>query len=245
MRIDETLKLLRKRGGTGVSSEDIATKFGFKRKGSASKLINQLRAQGHYIKYNKKDGVYILYTRKHEQAPPSAPKVHLEDIVTDNEIPAEDNNTKASDDALFFRVAGKKDKVLELLLREAPKRVSGIVLAKYAGVMPKNISPHIYALRHTDGHKIISERGYYSIKGNKKNKNYGKGIDNLTPSHLSVEVASLLGDKRLISDIHKLNPGELPTYMDFLKKIIFFTKCALAMYETDSMLETITIGDFK
>lgn len=237
MRTEEALGYLRDSGAKGVSTEELSKKFGYKYTNSVSKVIRQLRAMGHAIDYDKYTGVYVLIDEADvtgETSDSAVPEVFEEN-------PADDPG-KTEEESFFYRVACKRDKLLEYLTRAGKEGGSPADLSKYSGIKPKGICYHIYALRKK-GHSITNKGGRYFIRASNKNPKYNTGTKNLPVSDIPVDVLTLLGDKRLINNIHKLRREELPTYMDFLKKIIFYTKCALAMHETHDMLDTITIGE--
>lgn len=237
-RQEEVLKLLKKRGSKGVSVADIAEKFGFARSGSSSKIISQLRQDGHNIDFDTEASVYII--RSEKETSPTDDGV-INSVLSNNKASKED---APHDDDLFHRVANKKDKILEYLIRAGKDGGDPSELSKYSGVGSKNVCFHIHALRK-DGHNILTKEGRYIIRKNSRNPHYNIGTQDLPGSEIPVDLIELLGDKRLVNDIHKLRREELPVYIDFLKKIIFYTKCALAMFETREMLETLSIGDGK
>jgi biotin operon repressor len=244
MRTEEALKYLRESGAKGVSTEEFSKKFGFKYQNSVSKVIRQLRGMGHAIEYNKDTGVYVLIEEANltdETTKGSVPvdgEIYEENPEGDTEGDTED----AKDESFAFRISCKRDKVLEFMTRAGKDGASLADLSKYSGIKSGGIAYHIHALRKM-GHNITNKNGRYFVRANNKNPKYNTGTKNLPISDIPVDVLALLGDKRLINNIPKLRKEELPTYMDFLKKIIFYTKCALAMHETRDMLDTITIGD--
>lgn len=243
MRTDDALRYLRESGAKGVSTEEFSKIFGFKYQNSVSKVIRQLRALGHAIEYNKDTGVYVLI--EEAEVKTSDGGVADNSVLGDREIYEENpegNTDNANDESFSFRVACKRDKVLEFLTRAGKMGASLADLSKYSGIKTGGIGYHIHALRKM-GHNISNKSGRYFVRANNKNPKYNTGTKNLPISDIPVDVLALLGDKRLINNIPKLRKEELPTYMDFLKKIIFYTKCALAMHETRDMLDTITIGD--
>ena len=247
MRTDETLKYLRKRGADGVSTEELGEKFGFKHSGSASKIINQLRANGHTIEHDRERGVYVLTKEAPDTENSDAVDAELEEIVdgavdASNDTEEDPGKNDASDDAIFYKASSKKDKILQYLIKAGKRGGNPAEISKYSGVGSKNVCFHIHALRK-EGHKITTKEGRYFVRANHRNPQYNSGTQDLPVSEIPVTLLELLGDKRLVTDIHKLRREELPTYVDFLKKIIFYTKCALAMYETREMLETLTIGE--
>jgi hypothetical protein len=114
-------------------------------------------------------------------------------------------------------------------------------LSKCSGVSIKNICFHIHDLRN-NGVKIKLNEGRYCIQAGSKHPLYNKGTKELPLINETADIELILGDKRLLKGINKIQPADLPTYMDLLKKIIYYTRCALAMHETTSMLESLTIG---
>lgn len=54
-------------------------------------------------------------------------------------------------------------------------------------------------------------------------------------------VDNLISDKILFSGINKISPADRAAYVDLLKKIIYYKKCAQSMLETTSILETFSI----
>jgi biotin operon repressor len=242
MRTDDILKLLRRRGEKGVSSQDIADKCGFSRIGSSSKVISQLRAIGHNIEYDKERSLYVL-NKKSDPAEEVIPEDAGEfQLTPDDDLPITEDTTVDPTDAIFFKISGKKDKIREFLLRAGAKGASPRELSKCSGVMLKNICYHIHSLRKS-GEKITLKEGKYIIRANRRNPLYDKGTGDLPDSDIPVEVVELLGDKRLINSISKVHPEDLPVYMEHLRKVIYYTKCALAIIETNELLETLTIGD--
>ncbi len=240
MRTEEALNLLRENGAKGVSTEVFSKKFGYKFQNSVSKVIRQLRALGHAIDYNKDTGIYVLI----DEATPTD-ETTKGSVPVDGEIYEESPESGTDDtkeESFSFRIASKRDKVLEFMTRAGKEGASIADLSKYSGIKTGGIAYHIHALRKM-GHNITNRNGRYFVRANNKNPKYNTGTKNLPISDIPVDVLTLLGDKRLINNIPKLRKEELPTYMDFLKKIIFYTKCALAMHETRDMLDTITIGD--
>lgn len=239
-RQEEVLKLLKKRGQKGVSAVEIAEQFGFVHSGSSSKIIGQLRQAGHDIIHDNEASVYILRAETTSKDTDFIEKghnpetEHFKEYVQEEDVPDDDN--------LFHKLASKKDKILEYLIRAGKAGGDPSELSKYSGVGSKNVCFHIHALRK-EGHKILTKEGRYFIRKNSRNPNYNIGTQDLPLSEIPVGLMDLLGDKRLVNDIHKLRREELPVYIDFLRKIIFYTKCALAMYETREMLETLSIGD--
>lgn len=241
MRTDEALKCLRESGTKGITTEELSNKFGFKYQNSVSKIIRQLRERGHAIDYDKNTGIYVLIAEaevKTSDGGVAGNSVVDREIYEENPDDTEDND----DDALFHRRACKSDKILEYLTRAGKEGASSEDLSKYAGTKSNGIGYHIHVLRKK-GFKILLTEGRYFIKISRKTPRYNIGTKELPPSTIPVDILNLLGDKRLVNDIHKLRKEELPTYMDFLKKIIFYTKCALSMHETHDMLDTIKIGD--
>jgi biotin operon repressor len=239
MRTDEILKFLRKIGEKGVSSQDIADKCGFARAGSASKVISRLRAQGHDIEHDMKNHIYTLREKPAKVIPEDTGEVEH----TSSEVPLVIETTKnETDDAVFFKVSGKRDKIREYLLRAGAKGATPKELSKCSGVKTTNVCSHIHSLRK-EGDKIALHDGRYIIRANRKNPIYDKGTESLPNSDIPVEVAELLGDKRLIGSINKVAPADLPVYLEHLRKVIYYTKCALAVIETSALLETLTIGD--
>lgn len=243
-RQEEVLKLLKKRGSKGVSAAEIAEKFGFVRIGSSSKIIKQLRQIGHDIRFDTSASVYILTSEKSpsDDWDDSIGSKVIEKSLRDSVSKENAEEDLPLDDDLFHRVANKKDKILEYLVRAGKVGGDPSELSKYSGVESKNVCFHIHALRK-DGHKIMTKEGRYFIRKNSRTPNYNIGTQDLPVSEIPVDLIELLGNKKLVNDIHKLRREELPVYIDFLKKIIFYTKCALAMYETREMLETLSIGD--
>lgn len=237
MRTDELLKILRSRGAEGVSTNELANLFGFKLPGSASKLIKQLRAKGYVIERNPETRFYVLI--KDLDKPTASPS-------EDSESPEGVTNEKLipDNDAKFFKISGKKEKILEILVRAGSTGASTEDISKYSGVSEKNIAGHIHSLRHADGKKIILEGGVYILKGGKKHPLYEKGIEALPVSDNPVELEALLGDKRLLRGISRIPRGtQLATYLDLIQKIIYYTKCALAMHETVDALEALSNGE--
>ena len=236
MRTKETLTFLKRRGDKGVSTAELANKFGFKIVGSASKLISQLRRDGHKIQYDSEKGVYILIKDISIEKP--VDEIAADTVEELNKIP-EDNGT-TSDEALYFKISTKKEKILECLLRSGPTGASPKELSKISGVVEKNICFHIHALRK-DGYKIRLDDGKYIIRANRNHPSYDKGTKSLPISEFPVEIASLLGDKRILM-IEKIREEDLPTYIGLLKKIIYYTRCAIAMHDTTEFLENLKIG---
>lgn len=236
MRTKETLTFLRKRGDKGVSTADLSHKFGFERVGSASKLISQLRRDGHKIQYDPEKGVYILI--KDTPIEPPVEEVPEEEL-NDTEGSTEGDGA-TTDEALFFKISTKKEKILESLLRSGPSGATPKELSKISGVNEKNICFHIHALRK-DGYKIRLNEGSYIIRANRNHPSYDKGTKGLPNSEFPVEIASLLGDKRILM-LEKIREEDLPTYIGLLKKIIYYTRCAIAMHDTTEFLENLKIG---
>lgn len=226
MRTDETLEFLRERGNKGVSAEELGEKFGFKISGSSSKLINQLRDAGHNIISDRKLGVYILKEK--------------------NAKISKESDTTTIDNSLF-KALGKKDRVLECLQRAGTEGASAEELAKHAGIEEKNIAYHIHALRNKDGKKIFLVEGKYCLKAPKNNKSasYGKGLEDLPEVTESTNFVSIIGNKRLSDGIDKVRPEDKAAYLDLLKKVVYYSKCALAMLEASEMINSITIGDLQ
>lgn len=242
MQSDKILSIMRKRGEKGISSEEIAKELGYTHVTSSSKIISQLRAAGHRVLFNKDSKSYTLVEKKESK----------------KEVPAvEVSNTQGSasssinpDEAKFFKISSKKDKILQYLIRCGKKGADCEELGKISDVSVKNVCFHIHALRRKDMHKITFKNGRYYIKGFDKNPLYNKGTKDLpvasskAPGIGSIpDLEKVIGDKRLIRDISKIRPEDLPTYMDYLKKILYYTKCALAMFDTYELLDTLTIGD--
>lgn len=239
MRTKETLTFLKRRGDKGVSTAELANKFGFERVGSASKLISQLRKDGHNIQHDPEKGVYILI--KDISIKEFVEEI-AEDIIEKNSKTPKENST-TSDEALYFRISTKKEKILECLLRSGPNGATPIDLSKVSGVTIKNICFHIHALRK-DGYKIHLDGGRYIIRSSRNHPSYNKGMKSLQVPEFPVEVASLLGDKRILM-IEKIREEDLPTYIGLLKKIIYYTRCAIAMHDTTLFLENLKIGGLE
>lgn len=239
MRTKETLTFLRRRGDKGVSTAELAKKFGFERVGSASKLISQLRKEGHNIQHDPEKGVYILIKDTPIEKP--VEETATETIEELNEVPEENGTT--SDEALYFRISTKKEKILECLFRSGPSGATPKDLSRISGVMEKNVTFHIHSLRK-DGYKIRLDDGKYIIRANRNHPSYDKGTKGLPVSEFPVEIASLLGDKRILL-IEKIREEDLPTYIGLLKKIIYYTRCAIAMHDTTEFLENLKIGGIE
>lgn len=240
MRMKETLTFLKRRGDKGVSTAELAQKFGFERTGSASKLISQLRKEGHNIQHDPEKGVYILI-----KDTPVEPQVEedTEDTLNEVDDSSKEANGVTTDEALYFRISTKKEKILECLLRSGPAGATPNELSKISGVAQKNVTFHIHALR-TDGYKIRLNEGKYIIRANRNHPSYDKGTKGLPVSEFPVEIASLLGDKRILM-IEKIREEDLPTYIGLLKKIIYYTRCAIAMHDTTEFLENLKIGGLE
>jgi len=234
MRTDDLLGMLRKSGTEGLLIQEVAEKFQFKIPGSASKLIKQLRAKGYVIDRNPETKRYILI---------KDPGVPSKSLPETQETPNETGDTMQSEDTTFFKISGKKAKILEVLIRSGSDGASTSDISKYSGVSEKNIAGHIHSLRHTDGMKIQLVDGKYILKGEKKHPLRDKGVEALPESNSLAELEAVLGDKRLIKGVSRIPRGtQLATYMDLIQKIIYYTKCALAMHETIDALEKISNG---
>lgn len=242
MQADKILEFMRKRGANGVSSEEIAKKLGYVHANSSSKIISQLRAAGHQILFNKDTRRYTLVEEKESEEVPAM------------EVPTNPESTPSSVDpseAKFFKILNKKDKILQYLIRCGKNGADCEELGKVSGVSPKNVCFHIFALRRKDMHKITFKNGRYYIKGAANNPLYNKGTNDLPISGSKgsdefktiSDLESILGDKRLVRDIGKIRQEDLRTYMDYLKKILYYTQCALAMFDTYKLLDTLTRGD--
>ena len=239
MRNDEILEILRKSGENGISAQDLAKKFKFARVNSICKPINQLRLRGHNIANDRNLGVYILYendNNSHES------QLKVDPITEPINGTADITESDAPSDAKFLKMAGKREKVLEYLIRSGENGAKPIELSKYSGVSVKNICFHIHDLRKSGNHIKLIE-GRYCIQAGKKYPRYNKGTKDLPLTNDTADIELILGDKRLLKGIKKIQPADLPTYMDLLKKIIYYTNCALAMHNTIDMLESLTIGD--
>jgi biotin operon repressor len=226
MRPEQTLDLLRKKGRKGVSSTELAKKFKFKLEGSSCKIIKQLREEGHDIHRDKVRGVYILIQEK---------------------VSEETGNSKKVVDVPHLKTYGKKDKVLECLLKAGTGGTSTEEIAEYAGIDYKNVCSHIHSLRHTNFQKIENKGGLYFLTVPQKSLTPNKGI-NLTPVNQDnnpIDLDKAIGIKTLLKGADNISLEDLPGYMSLVKKVIYYGKCAAAMLETNNVLESLTIGDDK
>lgn len=246
-RTKETLTFLRRRKDKGITTAELAQKFGFERSGSASKLISQLRKDGHQIEYNPELGVYILIQDTSRKVSTKKITEDVEEVVVEVDegeaVAEEEENTATADEKLFFKVSTKKEKVLECLLRSGPAGATPAELSKISGVLERNICFQIHTLRK-DGYKIRLNDGKYIIRANRNHPSYDKGTKGLPTSEIPVEMAGLIGDKRILM-LDKIRPEDLPTYVGLLKKIIYYSSCAIAMHNTTEFLEKLTIGGIE
>lgn len=236
---DKILNILRDRGEEGISSKDLAKKFNYALIGSVCKPINQLRAAGHNIISDRATGVYRLCEKdtgiqSEEKSTQDNPESQNESVGTDN--------SETPFDVKLPKKAGKRERVLEHLIRSGDNGATPAELSKWSGVHVKNICFHIHDLRNS-GNKIKLNEGRYCIQASSKHPRLNRGTKNLPVPNDIADIELILGDKRLLKGIKKIQPADLPTYMDLLKKIIYYTNCALAMHNTIDMIESLTIGD--
>lgn len=251
-RADEVFALLKKKGQDGATATDIAKRFGFKVNGSACKLIIQLRSQGHNIqnlngRYTLiNDAEHKIETPTIEDAvePDTTPSNKLSDIKPDQELNSVPVTT-IPDSNPTFTSTRKYERVLETLIHYSETGATAAELAKYSGVEERNICYHIHTIRK-NGNKIDLREGKYILK-----KLHGQtSVRNLPMTVTQAEfdpnakLAAALNDNRLYKGIDKVSPEDKSTYMDLIKKVVYYRQCALNLLETAEMLNTKIMGAY-
>jgi biotin operon repressor len=234
MRTDEALAMLKKQGEKGISTEEFGKKFGFQNPGSISKTIGQLRATGYDITYNKDNAVYVLKNNK-------ADTVESASVTPIEEEPKKDASTPST-------YATKKELILEALLEAGKEGANVEYLAKMSGVNQKNVCFHVHSLRKIDGCKISMIEGRYILKNRpKKPSALQQFPSDVVPPEIEgrasiEELFSSISDRSLIAGINKINPEDRRSYLELLKKVIYYKKCALSMLETTNIINSINVG---
>jgi biotin operon repressor len=239
-RRDQVLAFLKERGSGGVSSEEIASKLGLELAGSACKIINRLRKEGYEITHNQK--IYTLISQPSKASPGTPPLNQIADIAVPPQTEAKADQ-KPDMLADTIKTKSKKNKVLEYLLAQGTEGASASDITKHSGVAEQSICFQIHVLRK-GGNKIIHQDGKYFLK-KVQDSIYGKALRaNVTSAanDPQAKLATALNDPKLLSGINKINPEDRTSYLDLLKKIIYYRRCALNMLETTEMLNNITIG---
>lgn len=107
-----------------------------------------------------------------------------------------------------------------------------------------NICFQIHALRK-EGYKIVLENSRYIIKKGQGHPLYGKNLPAGATSAVDeshAQLASALNDSRLLNGIKKIHEGDRATYLELLRKVVFYRRSALNMLETTEMFNNFAIG---
>jgi len=228
MRTQETLDILRERGANGIKAEELSTKFGHVIPGSVSKLITLLRAKGHTIISDRAVG-YVLTK---ENIITEAPRVKRP--YNRKEKPAEDSGGTVPEH--------KKYQILEVIRAAGAAGSNPSDLAKVAAIKERSVCYHIHILRK-EGHSILFKGGMYVLKGSKRVRPPESSPVSANVQNDAVDlkdIADTIGNKRLIQGINKIKNADKPAYVDLLRKIFYYTRCATAMLDTNVYFETLT-----
>ena len=125
--------------------------------------------------------------------------------------------------------------VLSIIKSNSKEGATAEMIAKGVPIKKHNVCGHIHTLRK-DGHKINMHNGRYFLK--KENIN----ASSYSPKRERIDNDSIfnsIADKKLIAGINKINPEDIETYLDLLKKIIYYTKCAESMIATTQLMDAV------
>lgn len=242
----KTLQLFKKREGKGVTTLELARKFGYNNRNSASKLIWLLRQEGHEIDYDNKKGIFVLISNNKTNS-----KKTSKPVITSSE----NNNIKSPAELIGLNNDTKKGIVYNMLINRGKEGASVEELAVKAGLKKENVCYHIHVIRRDVGCKINMINGRYIIK----NRNIPTNESNNTsPSKESTfytmsaaykskditisdpdNILNKIGNKKLVMGIHSIRQEDLESYLDLLKNIIYYTKCAESMLETTQLLNEV------
>lgn len=238
------LKLLKEQGEKGITTKQIANIFRFKKIGSTSKIIWYLKKDGFNINYDTEKKAYVL--ENSDKVIKQMPTKNALQVITKNDSQTTSENEQQKDFSIYTPTTHKNDKskkelVLQCLTAFEANGVSALEIAKHTGIMLKNICFHIYSLRRYNNYKILFKEGRYYLSSKSDHiKNISKHL--LAPTEEAPNLFEALNDKRLVQGIEKINAEDRASYIDLLKKIIYYRKCALGMLDTTQLLEDMNLG---
>lgn len=222
-RQEEILDLLKSRGEEGFSVKEIASSLGYKNRVSVNKAVWLVKKEGHDVYFDKSRKVYVL----------NGSKAHS---------PNRPDLTAATKKRRNF----VKESIKELLQESSssggctPKE-----LAQAAGIKEKNVCYHIFSLRHKDNMKIVLNKGKYILKSRSNNssvivrprtdvKSSTKEVNPINDNRSALEKE--LNDKRLLNGLSVIQSEDMDSYLDLLKKMVFYRRCAIGLLETTEMI---------
>lgn len=230
-----TLQLLKKRGDKGVSTEELAKKFNYGNRNSASKLMWLLRADGHKIQYDKGKGVHILKeNNKKIYHTEVRSKDMIETIKKDSEN-SDDIRIKSPAELAGMRPDTRKALAYNMLVSRGKEGATPEEIANVSDTKRDNVCYQIHALRRDIGCKIEMVSGRYILK-NRNLPTYGSNAITVSDSD---NILNKIGNKKLVMGIHKVRAEDQEAYLDLLRNIIYYTKCAESMLETTQLLDAV------
>lgn len=233
-----TLQLLKKRGEEGVSTEELAKKFGYNSRNSAGKLMWLLRRGGHKINYDKKNRIFVLVNGKiTNDVKKSLKKVNQKGSIKDDIDNIDDTDIVIKSPAELAGVPPntKKGLIYNLLVSRGKEGATPEELSKCSGTKRKNVCYQIHAIRKSIGCKIEMVKDKYTLKS-RNVSSYGSNTVTVSETD---HILDKIGNKKLIMGIHKIRPEDHESYLDLLKNIIYYTKCAENMIETTELLNAV------
>ena len=243
------LSLLEKRAEKGITTKEIAKKFGYTKFGSASKIIYLLRRDGHKIDLDNETGCYVLVEKKVSKEKATKPVTATTEEVSSEESGSEETGTEVtgseetdSEQIEQKQPLTKKYLILKTLTENGSKGASVNDLENLHGIKKGTVCYHIHSLRNKDKMKIVNTNGRYYLKSKNVSIPEGKTSKVSFESEEKSETEKLfdiIKDRELIDGIKKVDPEDIDSYLDLVKKAAYFKQCALNLVNTSRIISGI------